>query len=325
MRTPKPWPLPKHPTSWTQLRASGLTEQMLRTALVSGRLMRVRKAVYLDAGLWPEDPLDQHLLRAEAELELFPASVISHESAGAVWGLPHPGFTAWHDHPVSLTHPRGTIRCRTSPVMHRVGLLPTTQVTRDGGGRAVTSIARTAVDLAAGRSVPDALVILDGAARLLCASMVANPRRSDYANPRLIDAVRELLTQASLTRPRAGLTSIIDLTDPRRESAPESLSAGHFWLAGLPAPEYQMMLDSPSGRLYPDFYWAEQTLVGECDGAAKYADAEAVVREKQREQVLRDLGYPMVRWLAKEIMLSPEVVVERVARALGVQPTGPLK
>ena len=39
--------------------------------------------------------------------------------------------------------------------------------------------------------------------------------------------------------------------------------------------------------------------------------------EKEREQLLRDLGYRMVRWLAKEIMLTPELVVARVARALG--------
>jgi very-short-patch-repair endonuclease len=57
--------------------------------------------------------------------------------------------------------------------------------------------------------------------------------------------------------------------------------------------------------------------VGECDGAVKYVDAHGYVNEKEREQVLRDLGYRIVRWLAKEIMLTPQVVVERIARALG--------
>jgi len=49
----------------------------------------------------------------------------------------------------------------------------------------------------------------------------------------------------------------------------------------------------------------------------KYTDALAVVREKEREQALRDLGFTVVRWLAKEIMARPQVVVTRVARALG--------
>jgi Protein of unknown function (DUF559) len=126
-----------------------------------------------------------------------------------------------------------------------------------------------------------------------------------------------MLEQASWTRRPCGLKPWISLADPRRESAPESLSAGHFHVAGLPSPQCQSAIDSPLGRLYPDFHWPDQNLIGECDGAVKYADATAHVREKEREQVLRDLGYTMVRWLAKEIMLTPQLVVARVTRALG--------
>lgn len=297
--------------------ASGISPQMLRTALAAGRIVRIRHGVFIDSTLWPEDSREQHLIRAVAELELYPSAVLSHESAGAAWNLPAPGFEAWHSHPASVTLPSGGTRSRVGPAVHHIGLLPPAQVTRDADGRPVTSIARTAVDLAAGRQLPDALVILDGAARLLCAGMVSNPRRSDYANQRLADLARELLEQASLTRRPSCLAPAIRLADPARESAPESLSAGHFHLAGLPSPMYQTALESPLGRLYPDFYWPEQRLIGECDGAVKYADGAAYVREKEREQALRDLGYPMVRWLAKEIMLSPQLVVERVARALG--------
>jgi hypothetical protein len=32
--------------------------------------------------------------------------------------------------------------------------------------------------------------------------------------------------------------------------------------------------------------------------------------------VLRDLGYRFVRWLAKEIMTRPDVVIARIERAL---------
>ena len=42
------------------------------------------------------------------------------------------------------------------------------------------------------------------------------------------------------------------------------------------------------------------------------------MQEKLREQVLRDLGFRIVRWLAREIMVEPWVVVERVARELGL-------
>ena len=97
---------------------------------------------------------------------------------------------------------------------------------------------------------------------------------------------------------------------------PESLTAAHPHLAGLPIPLFQHEIKTRLGILYPDFYWPGLGLVGECDGAVKYADAKGYVNEKVREQVLRDLGYRIVRWLAKEIMLTPHVVMERIARAL---------
>ena len=79
----------------------------------------------------------------------------------------------------------------------------------------------------------------------------------------------------------------------------------------------QTPLRTPIGTLFPDCLWEDHRVIGECDGAVKYADGSAAfLAEKQREQVLRDLGYGMVRWLAKEIMARPEVVVARVARAL---------
>ena len=91
----------------------------------------------------------------------------------------------------------------------------------------------------------------------------------------------------------------------------------HFMLAGLPLPECQVPIRTPKGTLYPDFYWREQGLIGEVDGAEKYIDPGAGVREKEREQVLRDLNYRMVRWLGREIRLTPWVVIDRVARELG--------
>ena len=119
------------------------------------------------------------------------------------------------------------------------------------------------------------------------------------------------------TRPGPGLTRAISLVEPARESPAESLSAGNFELAGLPRPVFQARIVTPRGTFFPDCLWEAERLVGECDGAVKYARAEAYVEEKEREQALRDLGYRLVRWLAKEIMTRPDVVVARVARELG--------
>jgi hypothetical protein len=75
--------------------------------------------------------------------------------------------------------------------------------------------------------------------------------------------------------------------------------------------------------LYPDFFWEGERLIGEADGREKYEDSEASVREKEREQYLRDLDFKVVRWLGKEIYLRPAVVMARVARHWGSDAPGP--
>ncbi|MBI4899935.1 MAG: DUF559 domain-containing protein, partial [Actinobacteria bacterium] len=141
-------------------------------------------------------------------------------------------------------------------------------------------------------------------------------RRTDYLKPSFVSAAMHLITAAAASRRPCGLARAISLTVPARESVAESLSAGHMHLAGLATPEFQHRIRTPRGDVFPDFYWPELGLVGEVDGKVKYTDPTAYEREKLREQALRDLGYRIVRWTAREIMLSPDVVVARVARAL---------
>lgn len=316
MRPPRPWILPTQPVTRSMLLASGVTRGMIETQVHAGRLLIVRHGVYLATESWPEDLTARHLALGHAEQVANPGSVLSHQSAAASWGLPSPTFQDWHELDVCVTLPPGEGHgSQQRSARHRVLELAGEDVTRDAEGYAVTSIPRTATDLASGRSLPDALVILDGAARRLVERYVSRPHRSDYANPRLAQAARDQFTAAC---DRPGLASPIGRADPLRESAAESLSTGHFVLAGLPVPQYQARLTTAHGTFYPDFFWPELGVIGEVDGAIKYENTDAFVQEKQREQILRDLGYIVIRWLAREIMLTPWVVIERVSRALSL-------
>lgn len=69
----------------------------------------------------------------------------------------------------------------------------------------------------------------------------------------------------------------------------------------------------------PVTLWQPRTtrqLVGEADGASKYQTQQVMLAEKQREQYLRDLGFDIVRWTGKEIWVTPDRVMDRIARAL---------
>jgi len=81
---------------------------------------------------------------------------------------------------------------------------------------------------------------------------------------------------------------------------------------------FQAPIETPAGTLFPDFYWPEHQLIGECDGAIKGSDPAAYVKEKRREQVFLDLDFGVVRWLGGEIMTVPARVVGRVGRAMGL-------
>lgn len=317
MRTPRPWALPSEPAPVTALAGQGVTRRMIATQLAAGRLIRVRQSVFLGAEYWPADAAGQHLVRARAETVVNPEAAISHASAALVWQLPTPTLGKWDDAPVTVTLPGdGRHRSRRGPVAHRLGPLPAGHLTRDASGYRVTTVARTAIDLARGLAIPEALVVLDAATRCLCASYVAKPRRADYSNVRHRSRAVEELEDVASTCGVDGLAEALELVEPARESPAESLTAGHIHLARIPQPLYQAAVRTPAGTLYPDCLWAEEHLVGECDGAEKYTDEASIVHEKERELTLRDLGFRMVRWLAKEIMTRPDIVMDRIAREL---------
>jgi hypothetical protein len=113
------------------------------------------------------------------------------------------------------------------------------------------------------------------------------------------------------------------LLDGASESAGESLSRVTFIEAGLPAPQLQVRLQDNGqviGRV--DFLWPEYGTVGEFDGKVKYGRllrqgetaADAVFREKLREDAIRDLGYQVVRWTWDDLF-TPGQVFERLRRA----------
>jgi very-short-patch-repair endonuclease len=314
----RPWILPTEPTRRSDLIRLGITSRMIRTGLAMGTLVRVRQGVVVGAEFWPSDPAGQHLVRAQAEVAANPGAVLSYQSAALAWGLPTPGFSPWTDLPVSVTLSPSGHSSHTVPAVHHLLGLPSGHVQRHRLGYAVTSPARTAVDLSAGLELPAALAILDGAARVICASMVPSIRRRDYSNPRLARAAVELLEEAADSTGVARLAQALGLVDPARESAPESVSAGHVFLAGLPMPTFQAEISTPLGTFFADCLWEEQRLIGECDGAMKYDDPQAYMKEKRREQILRDSDFSFVRWEATESVLRPDRMLGRIQRALGL-------
>ena len=206
-----------------------------------------------------------------------------------------------------------TIATRDLPVQHRVDApeRPAPDHPRPHGRRRCRDT----------RPLPEALITLDSAVRLDLLERVGERRLRDRLRRReangdahlpLLDAAR----YAATLRTRRHLNDVVPLADPRRESANESLSYGHIILAGLPLPDLQVRIPTPEGDAFPDFLWAEAMVIGEADGAVKYATPDDLVREKLRQEALEQMGFRIVRWMYDDIRQRPGAVIARIASAL---------
>ena len=107
-----------------------------------------------------------------------------------------------------------------------------------------------------------------------------------------------------------GARRVAGFIDGRAESAGESVSRVRCQEFGLPAPTPQLSIYRDMRFVARcDLGWDELGTVGEFDGMIKYetllepgeSASEVVVREKQREDMLRQLGWQVVRWVWSDL------------------------
>ncbi len=175
-------------------------------------------------------------------------------------------------------------------------------------GVAVTSMARTVADLARTLPLDQAVAVGDRALR-----MGLDPAE-------LADVLDRAARWAGVRKARR----VSAFLDPRSESVGESFSRVRCHELGLPAPEpqFDVINDLDQFVARTDFAWPELRTLGEFDGMLKYQRLrrkdetveDAVIREKLREDALRDLGWQVVRWIWAELF-RPRIIADRLDRA----------
>jgi very-short-patch-repair endonuclease len=242
---------------------------------------------------------EPHGLRAEmfatAAVLVRPASVISHESAAAIHGMP---LLHVATRPV-LTAIEGNGGGRRDVLVHLAAL--SDDEIRIWFGCPVTSVARTVVDLARNLGVSAGLVAADAA---------------------LHD---ELVTRAELGAALAravrwpGVTTarrVVELASPLAESPLESLSRLMIVDGGLPVPELQVRVHTERGTYRVDGLWRERRVVLEVDGMLKYRTVDDLREEKLRQEALERAGYLVVRVTWDDVVRQPVRTSARITRTL---------
>lgn len=273
------------PLPYQLLRRQGLTQREIETATRTGTLAKLRRGIYWAPDEQGERERHRALLLGTAPL-VDGTNVVSHQSAAVLHNLPLPAHSLDRVYMTRLSTGHGDTGTDLRVRKTRLASDEITEI----DGFAVTTLARTAVDLAKVLPYEWGVVVCDAALGL---GLTAQELHSSVHRYRRLKGL-----------PRARMAAAF--ADPRSESPAESLSRVQLASAALPIPQLQAELFDATGVFVarPDFLWDEYQLVGEVDGRWKYdqllrpgeTSSEVIMREKRREEALRQAGYWIVRW-----------------------------
>lgn len=266
----------------------------------SGKLVRVRRGLYLPAEIWGGlKPWEQYRMRIQAVHDLAAVHpVFAGESAAQVMGLPIIGIPRQ----VQTVIATGTSGGRSGNGVHRVKAIDGDPKPWTMFGLQVTPPPQTVRDLAVRRPLTHSLPAMY---RLMQRKVLPGSPH----NVSLVftaDNVRDSALLLPNNAQRQRVERVLEVADGLSQSAGESLSRAIMIQNGFPIPLLQEEFRDERGRIgFPDYDWEEFKTLGEFDGHEKYSaqrylkgktPSQVVIEEKNRENRLRARGYTVVRW-----------------------------
>ena len=278
----------------------GYDDRDLRTAVRAGVLDKVRHGAYVPSSVWKAaDELERHRLRAHAVLRSHDSALaLSHTSAAVEHGLRLHQPNLSKVHVVCLDEPLA----RSTPdiVYHRRPVAET-QLEERADKVLLVDPTRAALETASLSTVASGLVVLDSLVDLKKVSVdEVHAAFAGYHGP----GSRKLQITVRLVRAGA-------------ESVGETLGRHLFWGQHVPEPVLQFKVYDEHGNLVgrTDYAWPGLGMLGEFDGNVKYERFlrpgetvhDAVIREKRREDLLREItGWLMIRLIWADLYRPDE-------------------
>lgn len=280
-----------------------------------GEFVAVTRGVYLRTALWRA--MDRHAryrARIKATAVGHPDATFSHHSAAALWRLPWVGD--WPQRVHVLVGPANGGQSTPGVLRHTTGDSTKPEYI---DGLAVTSLARTVVDVACVATFGQSVSVADAALRRTAHPLLGMPPTSITREDLLVE-----LERISPAHGPVKARTAIEFSDGLADRPGESMSRVSMLRARLPTPELQVELPGASGRIWTvDFWWPGFNLIGEFDGQWKYTDPafmagrtaqQVLLDEKDREDDLRAAGHAFTRWGWK-VAISPARLSDRLHRA----------
>ncbi len=253
------------------------------TKIMPGRYIEISKLPEQHLPVYERMELHAKIHLAAGITKLVSDEVVSHQSAGLLWGLPWFG----RDLRVHTIRETTDYHARSGFALHTFKVDPS--CIRSMDGFTVTDLEQTVLDLAAISHPAEGLAYID------------------YA--RMRGATLESLRNAAQFRKGNGRTRVrklIELSVKDAESAQESQCRYWLYKAGVYEVITQVNVRTELGHFRADMQVKGTPLLYEYDGKQKYRDnPDALYDEKEREDALRKLGFVVVR-VTKRHLRNPE-------------------
>jgi very-short-patch-repair endonuclease len=273
-----------------QLMSIGLNRSWVHIRVRSGRLHRIHRGVY---AVGHEALTLRARLRA-AVMACGDGAVLSHASAGALWGiLPEEAVRVPEVTVVASTRRHDGIRT------HRVRQLDPRDITRRHA-IPITTTARTLLDLA------DCFTsrALRRAVRQAQAEQRVNVRQ-----------IADVLTRAQGRRGTPKLAAIIAGGPAPTRSEAEDIVLDLIVSSGLRHPDVNQRHVVGGRTLYPDMRWPEQRLIVEVDSAKWHDGALARGDDGERQALLEASGERVLRIFWEHALTDPDRTLARLLAA----------
>jgi hypothetical protein len=283
------------PFTHRDARRAGLSARQIWTRVANGYWVEVFPRVYVHAATRiTEDVRNRAALRWAG-----PNTVLSHRTAGALWGLDGVAAERPEITVAGTRHPRSS-----AIAVHRTEAFDRPDRARREG-LPVTSPTRTIIDLAA---------VLDAAALRIA---FESARRERLTTVRKVRGRLEVIGGAG--RPGAAkLQVLLDRLDGQAPSEYplEVRVAELLELAGIEAPVRQYEVRA-HGRVFRlDFAWPSRRLALECDGRQRHSEDSDFARDRDRWTLLAAVGWRLLYATWADVTQRPETLLERLKLAL---------
>lgn len=261
-----------------------LSRSRLDTRIRTGELIKVWPGVYSG-----DEPDNLTRLRG-LDLRAGGPVAICLGTAAAAYGFDTEEVIDLH-----VLNPDGhQLRASDGLIIHRRDGAPLAMA----AGRAATTAAWTAVEVARALRRPRALATLDAALRTgACDRGQLFDAVSEQYGRRGIVHVRELVPHAAAAA-----------ESPMESEARLVMLDGH-----LPAPELQYEIVDRSGRMWRlDFAWPLGKLAVEYDGFDWHSDPASFARDRQKRAALQEMDWTVLSIVADDVRRRPDDFLRRV-------------